>query len=73
MKDNKHKRLYSVYFQLYGILEKPTIIIESLQVFSRNKGRAGNWGEKSPCDNLWGDGNFLKLDSGGSCPTNEFY
>ena len=62
-----------MHFPLYGVLGKPTNITESIQVFSRTKGRAGNCGEKSPCDNLWGEGNFLKLDSGGSCPTNEFY
>ena len=56
--------------------KRQTIIIESIQVFSRTKGKGWELKEKKkkrPCDTLWGDGNFLKLDSGGSCPTNDFY
>lgn len=45
VKDNKHKRLYSVYFQLFVILEKANYYYRR-HVFSRTKGRVGNWKEK---------------------------
>lgn len=54
--------------------KRQTIIIEDMCFLEPRVGLGiEKKKEKRPCDtSLWGDGNFLKLDSGGSCPTSDF-